>query len=66
MSKKQTPAEVVISKFGSVRQASINLNVSRITVMHWRKTGFIPAWRQQEIKNILGNRITYKQLVVGN
>ena len=62
---KRTPAETVIYKFGGVVKASRALGVGHSVVSMWKQKGLIPAKHQDRVKQALGSKITYKEIVVG-
>lgn len=65
MSKKITPAMAVINRFGSIRKASIELELSRSAIMNWRRRGVVPSKHHKLIMRKLKRKISYKVLVLG-
>jgi len=64
---KQSPADVVINKFGGVVNTANALNISHSSVSMWKQRGgHIPQKYLTKIKYILGRKITYKELMIGS
>ena len=49
MESEQTPAELVISIFGGIRQAARALDCRPSTIHQWTKTGVVPVRRIRQI-----------------
>ena len=64
MSKKQTPAEVVLSLLG-IRPLARQLKIDPTTVQRWKKKGMIPSEYHVDILALGGGELTSDDLVYG-
>lgn len=61
---KQTPADVVIERFG-IRPLARELGINPSTISRWRESGFVPAVHHVRLIEMSDNRLTASDLVFG-
>lgn len=61
---KQTPADVVIARFG-IRPLARDLVVAPSTISRWRRKGNVPAKYHLKLIEMSDNRLTASDLVFG-
>lgn len=70
MSKRETPYQVVVRKFGGVRKLATALGIENHTsVLRWKGRGLVPAHHQEKVLTVAKERgihLTAEEVIFGS